>query len=139
MCLYVILNRCQLFSVGLEQRLYKILLHVGREICKLEEAHNWFPLDDQLSAVYQKLEHLDDVLQCTCFWSQSVLSQNMLLCDPILDICICSNRFFENEGVPNNTSESVFRFIVRNSCIKGRKIERLYVCYLVEIQRLEMF
>ena len=25
---------------------------------------------------------------------------------------------FENEGVPNDASESAFQFIVRNSCIK---------------------
>ena len=32
--------------------------------------------------------------------------------------------------VPNNTSESAFLFIVRNSCIKGRKFERLVSCLL---------
>ena len=33
--------------------------------------------------------------------------------------------FFENEGVTKNTSDSAFQFLVRNSRIKGRKIERL--------------
>ena len=63
----------------------------------------------------------------------------MLLRDPILDICISDYRFFLNEGVPNNTSESAFQFIVRNSRLKGRKIEKLDACYMVEIRRLKMF
>ena len=46
---------------------------------------------------------------------------------------------FENEGVPNNTSESAFQFILRNNCIKGRKIERLDACYMVEILIFKMF
>ena len=40
---------------------------------------------------------------------------------------------FDNEGVPNNNSESAFQFRMRNSCIKGRKIERLDTCYMVYI------
>ena len=65
---------------------------------------------------------------------QSVSSQNMLLLDPILDICICS-YVFENEGVQNNTNESAFHFIVRNSSIKGRNFERVDACYMVEIKK----
>ena len=39
---------------------------------------------------------------------------------------------FENEGVSDNTSESVFQFLVRYGCIKRAKIERLDACYMVE-------
>ena len=39
---------------------------------------------------------------------------------------------FEHEGVANDTSESAFQFSVRNSCIKGWKVERFDACYIVE-------
>ena len=46
--------------------------------------------------------------------------------------------FFENEGVPNNASESAFQFIMRNST-KCRKIEILDASYMVKIRRFKMF
>ena len=62
----------------------------------------------------------------------------MFLRDPKLDICICGCRF-SSEGVSNDTSESAFQFIVRNSGMRGRKIERLDACYMVVIRRFKMF
>ena len=40
--------------------------------------------------------------------------------------------FFENEGVSDNTGESVFQFLLRYGCIKSGKIKRLDACYMVE-------
>ena len=39
---------------------------------------------------------------------------------------------FENEGVSDDTEESVFQFLVRYGCIKSGKIKRLDDCYMVE-------
>ena len=44
---------------------------------------------------------------------------------------------FENEGVLDNTSESVFQFLVRFGCIKFVKIERLDACYMFERWRFK--
>ena len=41
---------------------------------------------------------------------------------------------FENEGDPSNTCKSVFQFLLRNSCIKGRKIKQLGAFYVDEIR-----
>ena len=41
------------------------------------------------NVVYEKLKHLDDVI----FRILAVPSQNMLLRDLIVDICICGYRF----------------------------------------------
>ena len=46
---------------------------------------------------------------------------------------------FENEGISDNTGESVFRFLVGYGCIKGGKIKRLDACYMVESLRFNMF
>ena len=40
---------------------------------------------------------------------------------------------FVNEGVSDNTSESVIKFLVRYGCIKRGKIKGLGALYLVEI------
>ena len=108
---------------------------MSKKICRLEEGHNLVPLEYRLSAgkpFPQKprkccLPGTQASWWCcpqsTCVWSQSVPLQSMILRDPKLDICICDYRF-EHEGVPNDTSQSVFQFIVRNSCIKGWKVER---------------
>ena len=45
------------------------------------------------NVVYQKTEHLDDVIFSVLASGVSVPSQNLLLSDPILDICICGYRF----------------------------------------------
>ena len=51
-----------------------------------------------------------------------------------LEYPLVLSRFcFENQWVPNNTSESAFQFIMRN-----RKIERLDACCIGEIRRLKM-
>ena len=80
---------------------------MSREICRPEEGHNLFPLEYRLSAgkpFPQKPRKccLPETqaswwchLQSTCFWSQSVPFQSMLLRDPKLDICICVYRFWE--------------------------------------------
>ena len=47
--------------------------------------------------------------------------------------------FFENEGVSDNTGESVFQFLVRYCCVKSGKIKRLDACYTVESWRFKMF
>ena len=46
---------------------------------------------------------------------------------------------FENEGVSDDTIESVFQFLVRYDCIKCEKIKRLYACYMVKSWRFKMF
>ena len=137
-------------SSRLRAKTVTILLHMSKEICRLEEGHNLFPLEYRLSAgktFPQKPRKccLPETqtswwchLQSTCVWSQCVPLQSMILRDPKLDICICDS-VFEHEGVPNHTSESAFQFIVRNSCIKGWKVERFDACYIVEIRRFKMF
>ena len=47
--------------------------------------------------------------------------------------------FFENEGVLDDTGESVLYFLVRYGCIKSGKIKRLDACYMVESRRFKMF
>ena len=37
----------------------------------------------------------------------------------------------ENEGVSDNSSETVFQLLVRYGCIERGKIERLDDCYVV--------
>ena len=50
---------------------------------------------------------------------------------------ICSYGYrFENEGVLDNSGESVFQSLMRYGCIK---IKRLDACYMVESWRLNMF
>ena len=44
---------------------------------------------------------------------------------------------FKNE-VPNNTSESAYKFLARNSYIKGEKIERLHAYCILEMWRFKM-
>ena len=46
---------------------------------------------------------------------------------------------FENEFVSDNTSESVFQFLVRYSCIKSGKLNKIDACYMVEKWRFKMF
>ena len=46
---------------------------------------------------------------------------------------------FVNKRVPDDSCESAFKFLVRNGCVKGRKIKGLDVCDMVEILRLKMF
>ena len=46
--------------------------------------------------------------------------------------------FFVKIGVSYNTCQSAFRFLVRNGCVKGRKIKGLDVCDKVEIWRFKM-
>ena len=70
---YVKLNRNANCFLPDESKDCKILLHMSREICRLEERHNLFSVQYRLSAgkpfpqnhgnaVYQKLKHLDDVI-----------------------------------------------------------------------------
>ena len=44
-----------------------------------------------------------------------------------------------NERVPDDSCESAFKFLVRNDCVKGRKITGLDACDMVEIWILKMF
>ena len=148
--LYVKLNRDGNCFLPVKSEGYINSALYEREICRLEKGHNLFPLEYQLSArktFPQKPRKccLPETqaswwchLQSTCFWSRSIPSQNMLLRDQKLDICICGYRF-RKWRIPNNTSEFAFQFIVRKSCIKGRKIERLDACHMVEIRRCKMF
>ena len=46
---------------------------------------------------------------------------------------------FENEGVSDNTGESVFQFLLRYVCIKSGKIKRYDACYTVEMWRFKTF
>ena len=80
--------------------------------------------------------------QSTCFWSQSVPSfTKMKICFSWTNTryCVAAVTVFENEGALNDISESAFQFIVRNSCITVRKIERHDACYMVEIRRFKMY
>ena len=45
---------------------------------------------------------------------------------------------FENEGVPNNTKESVSHFIERNTLYLYIGSKRLDASYMVEIRRFKM-
>ena len=47
-------------------------------------------------------------------------------------IFVSTVTVFENEGVSDNTSESVFQFLVRYGCIKRGKIKRLDAWYMIE-------
>ena len=61
---------------------------MSREICQLEEGHNWFPLEYQLSVgplpkknpqeniVHQKLKHLDDVIFRVLAFGVGVIKMN---------------------------------------------------------------
>ena len=62
--------------------------------------------------------------------------QNRVLRD--LKLNISSVPIFVNEGVPYNSCYPAFKFLVRNGCVKGRKIEGLEVCDEVEIWRFKM-
>ena len=37
-----------------------------------------------------------------------------------------------NKRVPNDSCKSAFKFLVRNGCVKGRKIKGLDACDMVE-------
>ena len=37
-----------------------------------------------------------------------------------------------NKRVPNDSCESAFKFLVRNGCVKGRKIKGIDACDMVE-------
>ena len=54
-------------------------------------------------------------------------------------IFVSTVTVFENEGVSDNTSKSVFQFLVRYGCIKSGKIKRLDACYTAESWRFKMF
>ena len=58
---------------------------------------------------------------------------------PQYQIFVSTVTVFENEGVSDNTGESVFQFLVRYGCIKSGKIKRLDACYTVESWRFKMY
>ena len=43
-----------------------------------------------------------------------------------------------NKRVPNDSCESAFKFLVRNACVKGRKIKGLDVCDMEIIGRTRL-
>ena len=59
----------------------------------------------------------------------------MLLRAQVTNICVSTATVFENEGVLDDTCESVFQFLVRYGGIKGGKIERLDASFMVESRR----
>ena len=44
-----------------------------------------------------------------------------------------------NIRVPDDSCESAFKFLLRNDCVKGKKIKGLDACDMVELWRLKMF
>ena len=77
-------------------------------------------------------------LQCACFLNQNVPWQNRVLCDLKLQICIFDFHFV-HEWVLDDCCKPVFKFLVRNCGIKGRKIEGLDASDKVENWRFKMF
>ena len=51
------------------------------------------------------------------------------------NICI-SDFHFVNVGVPFDSSESAFKFLLRDDYVEGRKIKGLYACDNFEIENL---
>ena len=88
---------CQLFPACLEQFCFIL---VKKKMCRLEEGHNWFPLEYRLSAGISFLQKprkccLPETraswwchLQCTSLWSQSVPSLIMRIRCPIMPTSI---------------------------------------------------
>ena len=42
-----------------------------------------------------------------------------------------------NKTVPDDSCESAFKFLVRNGCVKGRKIKGLNACDMVQNLEIE--
>ena len=126
---------------------------MNTERCRREEGHNSYSLECRLSAgklfpakttkilstrnssilMMSSSEYL--FLESECSFTKYVFS-----C-PIINTKYLYLRlpFFENEGVSDNTGESVFQFLVRYGCIKSGKIKRLDACNMVEGWRFKMF
>ena len=133
-----------------EQRLYEIrFVWIQKDVgekrgtirthwnadCLLED----FSGKNHKNIVNWKLKHLDDVvfrelvLESECSFTKYVSS-----C-PNTKYLYLRLPFFENEGVLDDTDESVFQFLVRYDCIKNGKIKRFDACYMVESWRFKMF
>ena len=86
-----------------------------------------------------KLKHLDDVVFRLLVFRIRVRLHKICFFMPHYQIFVSTVTVFENEGVSDDTGESVFQFLVRFGCIKSGKIKRLDACYMVESWRLKMF
>ena len=78
--------------------------------------------------------------------SERSFTQHISLCPSTNCLYVRLLFFFKNEGVSDNTGESVFaflhfafQFLVRYGCIMCIKIERLDAYYMVESWRFKMF
>ena len=69
------------------------------------------------------------------FW-KSEFSFTKYVFVPKYQMFVSTVTVFENEGFSDNTSESVFQFLVKYSWIKRGKIKRLVACYMVKIKDL---
>ena len=58
---------------------------------------------------------------------------------PIYQLFVSTVTVFENEGVSDNTGESVIQILVRYGCIKSGKIKILDASDMVESLRFKMF
>ena len=142
--------RRQLFPPGWEQSLYQFGVVIW--VKKYGQAGRgaqfvpigipticWrtFPAKTSIMLSTRNSSITDDVdLQSTSVWSQSDSLQSMILRDQKLYICICDYRFWTWSLFPNDTSEFVLQFIVRNSRLKSSKAERFDACYIVQTAKI---
>ena len=73
------------------------------------------------------------------FFESACSLENRVLRDLKLKKIVSAISIFVNETVSDDSCESAYKFLVRNGCVKGRKIKELDVCDMVEIWRLKMF
>ena len=103
---------------------------MSRKICRLEEGtifSHWkidyllenLPRKNHENVVYKKLKHLDDVIFRLLVYGVRVFLYKVGSFVTQNKIFVSAITVFKNEGVPNDTSESAFQFIVRNSCTEG--------------------
>ena len=126
-------------------------LRMNIERCLLEEGRNLCPFECWLSTgrpfrsqksrkccrlVTQSILMMLS-LEYFFFWIR-VLLHKICLFVPKYQIFVYTVTVFENEGVSDNTGESVFQFLVRYCYIKSGKIKRLDACYTVESWRFKM-
>ena len=105
---------------------------MNTERCRREEGHNSYPLECRLSAgrlfrqkprKYCQLETLDDVIFRVLTFRIRVFLHKICFFVPQYQIFVSTVTVFENEGVSDNTGESVFQFLVRYGCIKSGTIK----------------
>ena len=149
-CIYM-LSWTDMPTVSFRSRAGTVLISLcmSAEISRLRKGHSLCPWECRLSERklflrrLRKYCHIETraswwcLLQCTCSSNQSVPLQNRVPRDLRLNIFIYDFHFCEWR-CPYNSCSPAFKFLLRNGCVKGWKIEGLDVCDKVEIWRFKM-